>query len=121
MSDEKRHRSRHLTIERREPRYFRLWLHVPKLVEDALKALRKYRSDLQKEGAGSPLFRRFKVGYIGTAAVFQEPPPSSSVGKPLKKRARKQPLILKSYSADGLAWLQKEISSGNAWKQSKGK
>ncbi len=117
MSDKKRHRSRHLTVERREARYFRFWLHVPKLVEDTLKALGKYRSDLQKEGTVSPLFRRFKVGYIGTAAVFQEPPPPSSGGKPSKKRTRKQPLILKSYSTDGLAWLQKEISSGNAWKE----
>src|SRR5262249_55341397 len=66
MTDMKGHRSRHLTIEQKEARYFRLWLHVPQLVEDTLKSLAEYRSDLQKAGAKSPLFRRFKVGYIGT-------------------------------------------------------
>jgi hypothetical protein len=117
MSDEKGHRHRHLTIEQREARYFRLWLNVPQLVEDTLKALAAYRSDLQRAGDNSPLFRRFKVGYIGTAAVFQEPSPLSSVGTPLKKRTRKHPLVLKSYSADGIAWIQKKTSSGSAWRQ----
>jgi hypothetical protein len=116
MSDEKAHRSRHLTVERKETRYFRLWLQVPRFVEDALKAIGAYRSDLEKAGTThSPLFLRFKAGYIGTASVFQEPQPPSPSGKPPKKRSRRQRLLLKDYSAEGLTWLQNEISSGNAW------
>jgi hypothetical protein len=116
ITDGKAHRNRHLTVEQREARFFRLWLHVPKLVHDTLKAIKEYRSDLEKEGVASTPFRRFKVGYIGTAAVFQEPVAPSPAGKPPKKRPRKHALTLKQYSAEGLAWLQHEISSGSAWK-----
>jgi hypothetical protein len=117
ITDGKAHNERHLTVEQKEARFCRLWLHVPTLVKDTLKAIKEYQSDLEKEGSGSTLFRRFKVGYIGTAAVFQEPATPSPAGKPPKKRPRKQPLTLKQYSADGLAWLQNEISSGHAWKE----
>jgi hypothetical protein len=117
MTDEKAHRSRHLTVEQGEARFFRLWLHIPKLVEDTLKAIRGYRSDLRKKGRLSSLFKQFKLGYMGTAAVFQEPAPPSSAGKPTRKGTRKLPLILKHYSADGLGWIHDEISSGKAWKK----
>lgn len=116
MSDEKQQRARHLTIERRGTRYFRLWLHVPKLVEDTLRAFAEYRSDLKKKGARSALFMRFKSGYIGTASVYQESPSPSPAAKP-KKSSKKQPLTLKHYSADGLAWIRRTISSGHAWSQ----
>jgi hypothetical protein len=117
LTDEKTHEDRHLTVEQKEAHFFRLWLHVPKLVRDTLKAIKEYRSDLEEEGSTSTLFRRFKVGYIGTAAVFQEPAAPSPAGKPPKKRPLKQPLTLKQYSAEGVAWLQNEILSRNAWKE----
>ena len=118
MTDEKAHRHWHLSIEQVEARFYRIWLHVPKLVDDTLKAITAFRSDLQKKGRRSSLFKQFKVGYIGTAAVFEEPASPSGAAKPTKKSTRKQPLLLKHYSAEGLAWIQKEITSGKAWKMS---
>lgn len=115
LTDEKAHRRRHLTVERRETRFFRIWLHVPKFVDHTLKAIKEFRLDLRKEGQHSSLFRQFKHGYIGTAGVFQEPAPPSPAGKPSKKGTRKQPLILKLYSANGVTWIRNVISSGKAW------
>jgi hypothetical protein len=34
-----------------------------------------YVKGLRSAGVGSSLFKRFMSGYIGTAAVYQEPPP----------------------------------------------
>ncbi len=116
MTDEASHRDQHLTIEDGTVRFYRLWLHIPRLIEDTLAAIREYGLDLRKAGAAS-LFKRFKQGYVGTAAVFQEPPPPSPVKRPSRQPRRTPSLNLKPYSADGLAWIRTEISLGNAWKK----
>jgi len=39
MTDEDSHRSRHLTIEHKDARYYRIWIHVLQMVDDCLSAI----------------------------------------------------------------------------------
>lgn len=115
MSDDDCHRNRHLTIERRETHFFRIWLHVPRFVDDALQAIDFYASDPQKRGKRSRLFSRFKRGYEGTASVVDEPsapmPPTSNPGKGKRKKS----LALNAYSRDGVDFVKREIASQKTW------
>jgi hypothetical protein len=114
ITDDPSHRPLHLTLQRWEPRYFALWLHVPQLVEDTLQAINSYGADLVNEGETSLLFARFKKGYIGTASVFQEAPPPSTSTKPRPKRKPQARLTLKHYSKPGVTWIRDQISSRKA-------
>ena len=115
ITDTESDRCHHLTVERRETWFFRLWLHVRQLVDDTLKAIDLYSADLQARGVRSRLFPRFKRGYLGTAAVFQEPLPST--GTPPRRGRRQKPLALNNYSAPGISWVKSEIATGNSWKE----
>ena len=121
IADEDRYKPRHLTLEKREARFFRLWVHVPRLVDDTVKAINRYCRDLRTEGERSRFFSRFKRGYIGTASVFQEPPPPSKpapkpkTSKPTGKYKNQERLTLKHYSMSGINWIRNEIATGNAW------
>jgi hypothetical protein len=115
LTDEDSHVRRHLTVQRRDARFFSLWIHVPLFVKHTLRAINLYRSDLQRAGVRSRLFARFKQGYIGTAAVFQEPSPPGSSGKHPPKSKSKIRLILNRYSEPGIQWVRTLIASGDAW------
>jgi hypothetical protein len=115
MADGDRERRFHLTLQQKGPRFFRLWLHVPKLVEHTIRSIRLYRSDLQTAGEASPLFRSFKQGYNGTAAVFYEPAPPSAATRGTRRSKQRGRLTLNRYSTAGMNWVRSQISTENVW------
>jgi hypothetical protein len=120
INDTASDRHLHLTLEQREPRYFRLWLHPPQLVDDVLQAIDHYCSDLLTQGEGSKIFARFKRGYLGTAAVFLEPAAPSKPITPKKSGKKKPPkqgklLPLNPYSSAGIECIRDDIKLGNVW------
>ncbi|MFO0916867.1 MAG: hypothetical protein U0872_00950 [Planctomycetaceae bacterium] len=99
--------SRHLVIEKSSKTFFLFWIHVPTFINDTLRAIDHFCIDLRSKGRSSRIFSRFKRGYLGTAASFDERQSLPPTGKRPKKK-KEQP-VLNSYSTQGIDWLRTEI------------
>ncbi|MCI0379571.1 MAG: hypothetical protein L0215_18335 [Gemmataceae bacterium] len=113
LADEDHERPLHLRLEQRATRYLGLCLHVRQLVEDTLNAVNLYCTDLRNGGTASTLFRRFKRGHNGSAAVFREPPVAGPTrGRSKRGRSRRELLVLNRYSAPGITWIRRQVFYG---------
>lgn len=112
LNDTPLDRDQHLMIEERPDLVYRLWIHVPQIVDDTVKALDLYSADLGNTTPTSRLFTRFRRAYIGTAGAHLEPAPATR--PPKRASTRSSPALrLNWYALDGLEWVTDQISQGN--------